>query len=225
MTPEQIPLDMPLPRRRARGRSSFLVGRANADALRLIDGWRAWPDGRLLLIGPEGAGKTHLAHVWLEESGAEKLAAAALSAQDAPALVAAGAVCVEDVDRAAGDAAAERGLFHLINLSRESGAPLLMTGGSAPKFWPFVTLDLASRVQATSVAALEAPDDALLMGLAAKLFRDRHLNVAEDVATLIVRRAGRSAADVAAIVARLDEAALASGRSITARFARETLKL
>ncbi|MFV0473788.1 MAG: chromosomal replication initiator DnaA, partial [Pikeienuella sp.] len=60
----QIPLGLALPKRPARGRAAFHVSASNANAVALIDGWRNWPNRVLSLTGPEGAGKTHLAHVW-----------------------------------------------------------------------------------------------------------------------------------------------------------------
>ena len=54
-----------LPGRVALGRENFFVSPANALAVAALDGWRDWPERRMLLFGPEGAGKTHLAHVWV----------------------------------------------------------------------------------------------------------------------------------------------------------------
>jgi chromosomal replication initiation ATPase DnaA len=51
-------------------RDGFFPSPANAAALATIAGWTDWPLRRLLLIGPGGAGKTHLAHIWAAEAGA-----------------------------------------------------------------------------------------------------------------------------------------------------------
>jgi hypothetical protein len=59
---EQLVFDLPV--RPAMGRDDFFVTGSNAGALAQVDGWRDWPFGKLVLVGPEGAGKTHLAHVW-----------------------------------------------------------------------------------------------------------------------------------------------------------------
>ena len=92
----QAPLDLRFPRRRGMGRADFIEGPPNAAALRLVEGWRSWPGGRLALVGPEGAGKSHLAHVFAGETGAAIVSAAALAGADAPALLAAGA-CTSSV--------------------------------------------------------------------------------------------------------------------------------
>ncbi|MGB0853320.1 MAG: HdaA/DnaA family protein [Pikeienuella sp.] len=220
--PQQLPLSLALPRRRARGRAGFIVSAANDDALKLIDGWRNWPEGRLAIFGPEGSGKTHLAHVWMQDAGAEKVAAVTLSAEDAPALISAGAVVVEDGDRIEGRAQ-EHALFHLLNLARAEGCAVLLTGRTAPVRWRVATPDLASRLTATPAVALEPPDEALMRDLLIKHFSDRHLKVGEDVIAFLVPRLPRAAAAAGAITAQLDDAALTQSRKITVPFVKEVL--
>lgn len=221
----QLPLALPLAARPARGRSAFHVSASNADAVALIDAWRSWPGGLFVLTGPEGAGKTHLAHVWSDMAAAERVAASALEPADAPAIVAAGAAAVEDADRISGDEVAEAALFHLINLARAEGAALLVTGRGAPSGWGVVTPDLASRLSGAMTAALEPPDEALLAALLAKHFRDRRLVVGDEVPHFLSRRIERSAAAAARMVERLDAAALAERRAITLPFVKEVTGL
>ncbi|AMY69627.1 chromosomal replication initiator, DnaA [Frigidibacter mobilis] len=127
---QQLAFD--LPPRRSLGRGDFFVAPSNALALAQIDGWRDWPQRKLVLVGPEGSGKTHLAHVWATETGAELVPAAELPLADVPALAATGAVAVENADRIAGYDAAEAALFHLHNLVLAEGGRLLVTARSAP---------------------------------------------------------------------------------------------
>ena len=63
-------------------REDFLPGASNADALNMIERWPDWPDRVLALVGPEGAGKSHLAAIWAEMSGARRLSARALGETD-----------------------------------------------------------------------------------------------------------------------------------------------
>ncbi|MBC7155989.1 MAG: chromosomal replication initiator DnaA, partial [Rhodobacteraceae bacterium] len=138
----QLPLNLPPPRP-ALGRGDFLPAAPNALALAAIDRWAEWPQGKLVLVGPEGAGKTHLAHVWAAMRGAAVVPAASLAVADLPALAAAGAVVVEDADRIGGDAAAETALFHLHNLVLEAGGRLLLTARALPRDWGLALPDLA----------------------------------------------------------------------------------
>ena len=73
----QLSFDLPaLP---ALGRDDFFVSRSNAAAVAMIEGWQDWPARKLALIGPKGAGKTHLVHVWAGLSGGRIVAAEMLA--------------------------------------------------------------------------------------------------------------------------------------------------
>ncbi|MEX5727263.1 chromosomal replication initiation ATPase DnaA [Rhodovulum iodosum] len=217
----QLTFDLPV--RPARGREAFFVTPANQTALAQVEDWRDWPQGKLVLVGPEGSGKTHLTHVWAAQSGARVVAAGALAGTGLPELAAEGAVAVEDADRAAGDAAAERALFHLHNLLLAEGGALLVTARHAPRDWPLTLPDLKSRMEATATAHLQGPDDALLAALLVKLFADRQLAVDPGLVAYLVDRMDRSFAAAQALVEALDHEALATGRKPGIRLAAEVL--
>jgi chromosomal replication initiation ATPase DnaA len=212
---EQLVLD--LPTRPALGRAEFFVSPANRVALAQVDAW-PWPGGRLAVVGPPGSGKTHLAHVWAARAGARILAAADLAGLDLATLPADAALVVEDADRTAD--LAEETLFHLCN---RVGASLMLTGREPPARWPVALPDLASRLEATPLARLEPPDDALLAAVLVKLFADRQLAVAPGLIRYLLSRMDRSFAAAEALVAALDRAGLARHRPLTARLAAEVL--
>lgn len=212
-----------LPAAPARDRANFFVAPSNAVALAAVEGWAGWPGRRLLLVGPEGAGKTHLAHVWAEASGARILPAAALTVAAVPEVAAAGRVAVEDADAAAGLAGAETALFHLHNLLAETGGHLMLTARSPAAGWPVALPDLASRMQALPVVRLEQPDDGLLAAVLVKLFADRGLGVQPALIGWLVRRMERSLAFAQRLVAALDARALAEGRAVSRQMAAEVL--
>jgi chromosomal replication initiation ATPase DnaA len=200
-------------------REDFLAGASNADALGLIERWPDWPDRALALVGPEGAGKSHLAAIWAEVSGARRLSARALGETDLLGALATGALVVEDI---AGDLN-ERALFHLINLVREEEAYLLITARSAPGRWSVALPDLASRLRAIPAVTLTAPDDALLRVVLLKLFADRQLGVDESLISYLVTRIERSFAAARAAVEALDHEALRLKRPVTRALAAEVL--
>ncbi|MGM0585770.1 MAG: chromosomal replication initiator DnaA [Pseudomonadota bacterium] len=216
----QIPLELPV--RPARGREDFFVSASNALALAQIEAWRDWPQGRLALVGPGGAGKSHLAAVWAQETGAEIVPAADLPGRDLAGLAARGAVAVEDADRDL-DPAGETALFHLHNRLAAAGGALLLTARTPPGRWPVALPDLATRLAAIAVARLEPPDDALREALVVKLFADRGVGVEPGLPRYLAQRAPRSHAALARAVAEIDRAALAAGRRPSRRLAGDVL--
>jgi chromosomal replication initiation ATPase DnaA len=203
-------------------RADFFAAPSNAAALAAVENWQDWPAGKLLLIGPAGAGKTHLAHIWADMVGAEFVAAADLAGADLPGLAAAGAVVVEEAQTIAGDAAAETALFHLHNLL-QGGGRLLITATAPPRDWRLTLPDLQSRLQALSIARIDAPDDALLSAVLIKLFADRQISVPPSLIPYLLARMDRSFAAARDLVARLDARALAQGRPVTRALAAEML--
>jgi chromosomal replication initiation ATPase DnaA len=214
---EQLTFD--LPRRVARGRDAFFVAPANRVALAQIDDWAQWSSGKLLLVGPEGAGKTHLAHVWAEASDAQILSVTNLP-DEAPE---GGHWVVEDVEQIAGDLAAEQMLFHFHNRVLSHDGRLMMTASDGVLTGPFTLPDLASRVAGATVAQIERPDDTLLCVVLVKLFDDRQLTPPAELIPYLAARIERSIAAADRVVAKLDQAALAAARDLTVRFASEIL--
>lgn len=218
----QLILDLPV--RSARGRDDFFVAPANALALATLDAPEAWPSGRMLLIGPEGAGKSHLAAIWAEaQGGAPIVAAASLTDEAAPALVRADACVVEDAQRVATSPVAQAALFHLHNLMQAEGGRLLLTAAAPPRDWGLTLADLASRMEATASVRITPPDDALLSAVLVKLFADRQTKVPHSLIPWLVTRMDRSLGTARRLVAALDARAVAEGRPVTRTLAAEVL--
>jgi chromosomal replication initiation ATPase DnaA len=199
-------------------REDFLPGPSNAAALKLIERWPDWPDKVVVLVGPEGSGKSHLAAIWADMSGARFLSARALGSTDPLRAFATGALAVEDLTLASLD---ERALFHLLNVAREEGAYLLLTARSAPAGWSGEIRDLASRLRALLSVTLDAPDDALLRSLIVKLAADRQLTIDENLLSYLVTRIERSFAAARTAVAELDAEAMRQKRPVTRALAAE----
>jgi chromosomal replication initiation ATPase DnaA len=201
-------------------REDFLSGACNAAALALIEAWPHWPGNIVVLTGPEGCGKSHLAAIWANIAGARTIAARVLDRLIVPSALATGALVIEDLVPQDFD---ERALFHLLNLAREEDAFVLMSARTAPAGWTFAIPDLASRVMAIPQVALSAPDDVLLRAVLVKSFTDRQIAVDESLIVYLSRRIERSFAAVRAIVARLDEEAMRRKRPLTRALAVEVL--
>lgn len=212
-----------LPARTALGREDFFVSPASAAALGALDAPGGWPQGRMLLIGPAGAGKSHLAALWAGERGAAMIAARDMTPAAVPRLVAAGAVVVEDGETLGGLPEAEAALFHLHNLAAAEGALLLITAAAPPRDWALQLPDLASRMAALASVQIAPPDDALIAAVLVKLFADRQIAVSPALITWLVARIDRSLAEARRVVARLDAAALAEGARVSRGLAQRVL--
>ena len=206
----QLPLD--LPHRPSHAEEDFLAAPSNEKALALLRLWPDWPHRLLLLTGPKGSGKSHLAAIWARRAGARLLPARELALEGLPELAAAPALAIEDADR---PPLRETELFHLINLAMERGVFLLITARSNPDAWGLATRDLLSRLRRAPAVALEQPDDAFLRAILVKLFHDRQIAVESSLIDFLIPRMERSFETAQGIVEALDREALARGRPIT----------
>ncbi|HLZ67261.1 MAG TPA: DNA replication protein [Aliidongia sp.] len=214
-------LTLPLPHRQALDRDAFLVADSNAAAVGWIDRWPAWPTPALVLEGPPGAGKTHLASVWRARAGAGLIDGTALDAAAVPRLLDAGRpLVVEQADRAA-----EQPLLHLYNGFAERRLSLLLTAGEAPARWGTRLPDLSSRLKALPVAPILAPDDRLVHAVLIKLCADRQLTVPDDVFDFLLARMERSFEAARALVAAIDTTSLATHRPVTVPLVRDVLRM
>jgi chromosomal replication initiation ATPase DnaA len=200
----------------------FLAGPSNEAALATIERWPDWPDRIMVLVGPEGSGKSHLAAIWAQIAGARSSASRALDdVRQLPGALATGALVIEDLAPGSFD---ERVLFHLLNLAREEGAFVLITTRSAPSGWPTGIPDLASRLRALPSVTLAAPDDALLRAVIVKLFADRQLAVEESLVAYLAARIERTFSGARTVVEALDREALRQKRPVTRALAGELFR-
>jgi len=209
-------LRLKLERDRLASLDEFVRGASNIDAATAVERWPDWLGGCLALVGPQGAGKSHLARAWAQ-------AAQALVVQ-APVtdltLSTGHPVLLEDADRGVPDEA----LFHLINVAARDGGGLLLTTRTRPSSWGTALPDLRSRLNALPVVEIAPPDDAVLEGVLRKFFRDRNIRAPLEIYPYLLARMNRSIPDAAEIVRRLDEAGDEGFRPITRVLAREVLE-
>lgn len=210
-----------LPHTESLTRDNFLEGPANEAALTLIESWPDWPNRIMLLVGPEGAGKSHLAAIWAEQTGARLTSAHALNATTVPSELATGALVVEDLRPGSFD---ERAMFHLLNLAREDVASILITARVPPSAYEIELRDLRSRLRAVPVVSLSPPDDLLFRGLIVKFCADRQMSIDESVVSYLATRIERSYAAARQAVELLDTEALRLGRPVTRALAVELLR-
>ncbi|TXR49079.1 DnaA regulatory inactivator HdaA [Phyllobacterium endophyticum] len=205
-TPRQLPLD--LGHQPGYSRDDLIVSASNMAAVDIVDRWPAWISPVVVLAGPTGSGKTHLAAVWKAETDAIVVDASRIGAASG----AKGPFLIDDIGSGRID---QEGLFHLINSVRQSGSTLLMTSRKWPANWPVTLPDLASRLKAATTVEISEPDDMLLSGVLYKLFADRQIAVDPNVINFLVSHIERSLSTASRVVDRLDRAALEKKSRIT----------
>jgi chromosomal replication initiation ATPase DnaA len=211
---KQLPL--PFAPHQSYAAADLVPDASNAAALAWLAEPARWPLGRLALHGPAGIGKTHMLHATAARFGWPLLAVAELRGLPPPPTT---GLVLDDADQAPDETA----LFHLVNLCAEAGQPLLLAGRQPPARWPVRLPDLASRLRATTAAAVEPPSDALLAQLLEKHFADRQLRTEPGFRAWLLPRLPRAAAAIAEAAARLDRAGLAAGGPLTRSLARACL--
>ena len=203
-------------------REDFLVAPSNAEALRAVDAWRQWPGGLQALLGPTGAGKTHLGAIWSHEAGALVVRGPEIGSLDLSRMETSPRLFIDDADHAGG---AEAELFHALNAVRERGGVTLFAARQPPDLWGLKTPDLLSRLRLAPLAHLHAPDIDLMRAVLFKLFADRQVAVDATLIAYLAPRLERTIAAARAAVETLDREALAQGRKLTRALAAQALRL
>ena len=213
--------------RQAFGGEDFLVAPPNLEAVRRLDSWPNWPGTVLVISGPAGSGKTHLAKVFQTMSQAYCVTSVDLLEShpsyylgDAPAAI------LEDADIISNEKSGnlQEAILHLHNYLNESGRQLLMTAKQPPARWGLILKDLSSRLNIAAQANIGAPDDALIAAVLVKQFQDRQLKIDEDVIFFVLSRMERSFEAARCIVHAIDKLALKEKRKITVPLVRKVLQ-
>ena len=198
----------------------FMVTDSNREAFMWIERWPNWPAHCLIIHGPQGSGKSHLAEIWRQRSSAKIINALNIVLEENDTTN----VIIDNADKVAENKEAEESLFHLFNRLRDMKGFLLLTANEAPAEWGIRLPDLRSRLVASTTTALLAPDDQLLSAMLIKQFRDRQLQVEAGVIDYIIPRMERSAEAIRTLVKTLDQASLATGKGITITLVRNFLE-
>ena len=216
-----MPISMDLPADHAL--ESFITAPCNAQAKALIQNGN-WPAGKLVLTGPQGAGKTHLLQIWARATGATVLRPRDLAKVDLTALADQGALALDEASDLAAARDLETAAFHLHNMLAERQGQLLLAARTPVRDWGLTLPDLLSRLQAAQHVALAAPDDALLAGVLEKLFADRQVRIPDTLIPFLLPRMERSLAAAQALVTRLDAESLARKKPISRQLAADVMQ-
>jgi chromosomal replication initiation ATPase DnaA len=199
--------------------ATFITAPCNEQAFRFIARWPDWPAPAAAVYGPAGCGKTHLATIWRDVSGARVFHARDLASAFAAGQACSGPSIVEDLDRAPADASRDRVLIELFDRRN----PMLLTGRSAPALWNAATGDWKSRLQSLVSFELWSPDDVFLSRLVRRHFAERQLEVPAPVVEHILNSVERTPAAIARFIDGADRRALSEKRPISLRLVMQLL--
>lgn len=202
--------------------ADFIRSDSNAEAYDAVLSDNDWPDGRLIMTGPAKSGKTHLAKIWCQQTGAELIECGELTqeiietSRGRHLAVIRSHQCVENSNN-------ELLMFHLLNAMVESGGSLMLTSSKRPVLWKVRLPDLKSRIEGSRLVSIHQPDDFLLKALIIKLLADRQISVAPNVIDYILPRIERTYCAVENLISEMDQRSLIKGQTITRSIAASSL--
>lgn len=214
----QLPLDIsmdPLYRW-----ENFYISPSNEEAIMLLQRWPNWESSIQLIYGPENSGKTHIAHLWRQESRASFVDDSVLKLEFLAEYVAQNPFLI--VDNADAITCYE-GLFHLYNLIKENEGFLLLTAKTPPALWNINLPDLKSRMRSIPATEIKAPTDGLLKALLIKRFSDGQLKVQEPVIDFILKHIERSYGAIQHVAEALSHTSLEQRRNLTLPLVKQVL--
>jgi DnaA family protein len=134
-------------------------------------------------------------------------------------------VALDDLEAWLGSRDVEEALFALHRTLLGEGGRLLVASRASPPAVSFVLPDLASRLRAGAVHALQPLTDELKGRVVADIAAQRGLKVPKDVLRYLFTKGPRDIGGLLAAIDRLDRAAMIRKRRVTLPLAREVLGL
>lgn len=196
----QAVLDL-APRAPLMSRAAYVLGASNEAALATLEAWATTTEPILVICGPAGSGKTHLARILAEGRAAPTIE------------------ILDEADRGP----EPKFMLAAIERAVSGGGRAAIVGRGDPGDWSRGLRDLETRLKAAPRITLTEPDEALLRAVIAKLFRDRQLRAAQEIADYAAPRLLKTFAAALEFVAAMDAGSIEKGRPIGLKLAREVV--
>jgi hypothetical protein len=179
---------LPLDKLRTGGPDSVIITACNADAFAALGNHAAWPGHCAILVGPPRSGKSLMARYFAGQGGE----------------------VIDDADRLDDEA-----LFHRWNAALAAGQSILLLSAKSPAEWNVQLPDLRSRLGASQLLQIAAPDDELMAQLLLKHLHDRGTSIGPEALSYVIKRLERSHAALEKLARDANAVALAEGSAIT----------
>ena len=211
-------LAIPLPDQVTTDASTLLVEAATREVWTWLSAWPEWPLPQVVVVGPVGAGKSHMARALSLLRGgilltAEESLDPLYLVHSFPIIIVDGYDCYKD----------ESWLFHLYNLAQEHHRQVVYFGRTAPASHSFMVKDLASRLRSLPCLEIHEPDDDLFRKLFRKELLKRGMLCGDDILEYIYRRFDRSYTTIHYLVKVIDELTLSQQRPLTLPLLKEII--
>lgn len=210
------------------GEEDFLVTSCNKLAYQTIKSWPYWPHFGLNIFGPKSSGKSHLAHIWINE--VEKF----ISRPVQIPIIQAANINMKNINKIASENQYlvienvnadinQEAFFHLYNFYFAPERFVLFTS-----LEPFAKLkiklpDLKSRLNTIPSAEILMPDDEMLTALIAKQFNDRQIIISQEVLNYILKNSERSFEYITRLVDEIDNISWTYGRAVSIPIVKEAI--
>ena len=162
---------------------------------------------KILLIGPNKSGKTHLGKIWQKKNNAisyENNFEIILNYKKN--------IFVDDFLKNIN----EEQIFHLINHCSINKLTILLTSKKEVFEHNFLLKDLVSRLKTFNLLRIDLPDDDLIINLIIKLLHDKQIIIKnEEIFHYILKRIERSYEEIFLLIENIDKLSLKKKRELT----------
>ena len=162
---------------------------------------------KILLIGPNKSGKTHLGKIWQKNNNAvsyENNFEIILNYKKN--------IFIDDFLKNIN----EEKIFHLINHCSINKLTILLTSKKEVFEHNFLLKDLVSRLKTFNLLRIDLPDDDLIINLMIKLLHDKQIIIKnEEIFHYILKRIERSYEEIFLLIEKIDKLSLEKKRELT----------
>ena len=184
----------------------FFVSTSNKKAYNFILNKKI-DNQKILLIGPNKSGKTHLGKIWQKNNNAisyENNFEIILNYKKN--------IFIDDFLKNIN----EEQIFHLINHCSINKLTILLTSNKEVFEHNFLLKDLVSRLKTFNLLRIDLPDDDLIINLMIKLLHDKQIIIKnEEIFHYILKRIERSYEEIFLLIENIDKLSLEKKRELT----------